>query len=70
MHNKKIINNTSREVAENSYDPSDYKSSKEIDKGLAITHEQVSDTYMEGTVDGEIDDYKVKSREFPRGNSK
>lgn len=58
--------NASNEIAENSYDPSDYQSSKEVDKGLAITHEQVSDTYVEGTIDGVIDDLAKKEREFPK----
>ncbi|GAE24690.1 hypothetical protein JCM9140_637 [Halalkalibacter wakoensis JCM 9140] len=49
---------SSEEVAANSYQPSDYKSSKEVEKGLAMTHEQVSDTYVEGTIDGQINDYE------------
>ncbi|MBU9710932.1 YozQ family protein [Evansella tamaricis] len=44
-----------RKVAEKSYHVFDYTSHHESDKGLAITHEQVSDTYMEGTIDGKID---------------
>lgn len=45
------------------YEPSDYKSESEESKGLAMTHEQVSDTYVEGTVDGVIDD--VNGKDIP-----
>ncbi|SHG72596.1 YozQ family protein [Ornithinibacillus halophilus] len=41
-------------VAEKMYEPSYYKSNTQLGKGLATTHEQVSDTYMEGTVDAQI----------------
>ncbi|RXJ04074.1 DUF4025 domain-containing protein [Anaerobacillus alkaliphilus] len=63
---KKDNKSVSAQVAENSYDPSDYHSNKDVDKGLAITHEQVSDMYVEGTIDGEIDNYDEKLKEFPR----
>lgn len=36
----------SKGVAEHSYEASDYKSSLEVEQGLAATHEQVSDSYM------------------------
>jgi hypothetical protein len=68
--NKKNQENISSNVAENSFDPSDYCSKNEVEKGLAITHEQVSDTYMEGTIDGEIDDLEAKTQEFPRRTGK
>ncbi|ARK31197.1 YozQ family protein [Halalkalibacter krulwichiae] len=45
--------NKTQEVAEHSYQPEDYQSSNEVEKGLATTHEQVSDAYMEGTIDAE-----------------
>ncbi|WP_047980115.1 YozQ family protein [Ornithinibacillus contaminans] len=47
--------NKSKEVAEKYYDASGYQSSNEAEKGLAITHEQATDAYTEGTVDGQID---------------
>jgi hypothetical protein len=40
------------EVAEESFDASDYEQSSEISKGLAETHEQLSDAYASGTSDG------------------
>lgn len=55
------------DVAENTYDPADYQSRSFTDQGLAITHEQVSDDYMEGTNDGKIDQNgEEKNIEIPR----
>ncbi|WP_227935637.1 YozQ family protein [Alkalihalobacillus deserti] len=44
------------EVAERSFQAEDVHSSNEVEQGLATTHEQVSDTFVEGTIDGKIDD--------------
>ncbi|MFK2826737.1 YozQ family protein [Bacillus sp. B190/17] len=33
----------------------DYESSKETDQGLAIVHEQATDTYTEGSIDEKIE---------------
>lgn len=67
--NEKIPTKTSDAVATNFYQPSDYKSSQEVEIGLAKTHEQVSDTYVEGTVDGNIaefhgEDFEPKRKGF------
>lgn len=56
----------SEEVATHSYEPSAYNSSNETDQGLAITHEQVSDTLTEGTIEGEIDDITEKEKRFKK----
>lgn len=48
----------SKDVATKNFDPSDYKKTDDLSKGLAITHEQVSDTATEGTIDGKIDELK------------
>ncbi|MBU8906861.1 YozQ family protein [Desertibacillus haloalkaliphilus] len=56
----------STDVAENSYHPSDYDSSLEVEQGLSFTHEQVSDAYVEGTVDGQIDEYRGKNIDLPK----
>lgn len=40
------------EVAEESFDVSDYKQSSEMSRGLAETHEQLNDAYAAGTSDG------------------
>lgn len=42
-------------VADKIYEAADYDHTDLIDQGTAITHEQVTDTFMEGTIDGEID---------------
>jgi Protein of unknown function (DUF4025) len=52
---KKQAQEKANKVAEKQYDPSDYRATSEIDQGTAITHEQVTDTYTEGTIDGNID---------------
>ena len=52
----KMSEEDAEKVAEKTYKVSDYKSEDETDKGLANTHEQVSDAYVEGTIDGEIDE--------------
>ncbi|GAE33758.1 YozQ family protein [Halalkalibacter akibai] len=66
MTNKKTPK--ANEVAEQSYQPEDYQSTNEVEKGLATTHEQVSDVYVEGTIDGKIDDYEGEDVALPRGN--
>ncbi|WHY73853.1 YozQ family protein [Fictibacillus enclensis] len=47
---KKELKEQERRSCEKNYEPSDYSSQSETDQGLAITHEQVSDDYMEGTL--------------------
>ncbi|MFD2045633.1 YozQ family protein [Ornithinibacillus salinisoli] len=46
---------SAKEVADKTYEASDYKSQKTVDQGMAVTHEQATDAYTEGTVDGKID---------------
>lgn len=48
------------------YDPSDYNKKGEVSSGLATTHEQVSDTYTEGTIDGKIDHVNGKDEDVSR----
>ncbi|MDM5337474.1 YozQ family protein [Fictibacillus enclensis] len=61
MEQKKNSKSKSEEVAY--YEPSDYSSQSETDQGLAITHEQVSDDYMEGTIDGVMEN--VEGKDIP-----
>lgn len=51
------LENSAGKVAEKTYQPSDYEKHSTISQGLAVTHEQASDDYMEGTNDGTIDEY-------------
>jgi hypothetical protein len=62
----------SKEVAEKNFDASGYQSSNETEKGLAITHEQATDAYTEGTVDGKIDklDEQGEIKEYQGRNIK
>ncbi|WP_099157151.1 YozQ family protein [Virgibacillus ndiopensis] len=55
QNDKETIENANK-VAGKMYDVSYYDSKNQLDKGIAITHEQVSDDYMEGTIDGKIDE--------------
>ncbi|MBC5638347.1 YozQ family protein [Ornithinibacillus sp. BX22] len=47
--------NKSNDVAEKYFDVSGYQSNNQAEKGMAITHEQATDAYTEGTIDGSID---------------
>ncbi|HZH59552.1 MAG TPA: YozQ family protein [Metabacillus sp.] len=52
---KKNQNNESAKVAGKTYEVEDYKANDTLSSGLATTHEQVSDAYMEGEVNAVID---------------
>ncbi|WP_237563659.1 YozQ family protein [Halalkalibacter okhensis] len=65
-HKDKNSVKSSEDVAQNSYQPSDYQSTEEVEKGLAATHEQVSDAYVEGTIDGQIDNYEGEDLDLPK----
>lgn len=51
---KKVIGKADS-IAKKTYQYSDYFSNDQLDKGMATSHEQVSDTYMEGTIDRKSD---------------
>lgn len=46
---------SAKKVAGKMYDVSDYESNEQLEKGTAITHEQATDDYTEGTIDGKVD---------------
>lgn len=54
MESKK--NSDSTKIANHYYTPDDYKKNDELSSALAVTHEQVSDAYTEGEINGVIDD--------------
>lgn len=58
----------SNEIAEKNYEANYYDSNDALEAGLAMTHEQVSDMYTEGTIDGEIDDLDAPDNQIPRQN--
>lgn len=55
--------NKSTEIAGRTFQASDYQKNDELSSGLATTHEQVSDTYMEGEIGAVIDD--VNGKDIP-----
>lgn len=57
---------TDENIADKTYQPSDYQSSSQLAQGLATTHEQVSDCYVEGTVDGTIDNVDGKDKKMSK----
>lgn len=56
----------SSKIAEKNHQPSDYKSSDPIEHSLAMTHEQVSDTLIEGTIAGKIFNANGTNIDLPR----
>ncbi len=55
-----------RRLTIKNFQPEDYTSKNELNSGLATTHEQVSDTYTEGTLEAEIDNVKGQNIKIPR----
>ncbi|WP_456275135.1 YozQ family protein [Bacillus sp. AK128] len=47
----KIRDKENLEIAGKQFDPSDHNGNTQVEKGLATTHEQAEDDYMEGTID-------------------
>jgi hypothetical protein len=43
------------DLAGRTYHTSDYKQNDELSNGLAVTHEQASDSYAEGEIGGKIE---------------
>lgn len=58
--------NESTEIAGRTFDTSDYQKNDALSSGLATTHEQVSDAYMEGEVGGVMDDVNGKNTPLQR----
>lgn len=60
---KKTKEEKSNQIAGRVYEVEDYNRQDELSSGLATTHEQASDDYMEGTIDalakGRVDDSKT-----------
>ncbi|MBU7593002.1 YozQ family protein [Metabacillus halosaccharovorans] len=52
---EKMDNSHSSQLAGKTYEVEDYKSNNTLSSGLATTHEQASDAYMEGEVKAVID---------------
>ncbi|RSK27253.1 DUF4025 domain-containing protein [Bacillus sp. HMF5848] len=52
MEKKQVVNS---KVAGRTFKPDDYQSSSEAGKGLALTHEQATDSLTEGSIDATIE---------------
>jgi len=63
MPNKK---QSQENIAGKYYEPHYYNSNSEVESGIATTHEQASDTLVEGTIDGKIDNLQGKDKDIPR----
>jgi hypothetical protein len=62
---KKSQQPNSTDIAGRNYHTDDYQKNDALSSGLATTHEQVSDTYMEGEIGAVIDD--VDGKDIPIG---
>lgn len=63
---KNKSNKDSLNLAGRMYDVKDYKRKDTLSAGLATTHEQVSDAYMEGEIHAIIDDVNGSDIEVKR----
>jgi hypothetical protein len=61
---KKNSNNDNRDLAGRVFETSDYQKNDVISTGLATTHEQASDSYMEGAIDPSTDD-DLNAKDLP-----
>jgi hypothetical protein len=64
---KKNSATNSTELAGRTYETSDYQRNDVMSTGLATTHEQVSDTYMEGEIGATIEtvDDDLNAKDLP-----
>ena len=60
------MNEEALNLAGRTYDVQDYKRKDTLSSGLATTHEQVSDAYMEGEINAVIDNVDGKDIEIRR----
>ncbi|MCV9885884.1 YozQ family protein [Metabacillus halosaccharovorans] len=63
---KKTNNSHSSQLAGKTYEVEDYKASNTLSSGLATTHEQASDAYMEGEVNAVIDNVEGEDIQVKR----
>lgn len=59
-------NQENLQLAGRQYDVADYTKNDQVSSGLATTHEQVSDAYMEGEVKSVLDDLSGMDVQIPR----
>ncbi|MEH7112449.1 YozQ family protein [Neobacillus niacini] len=61
---KENSTNNSTDLAGRVFETSDYQKNDVIATGLSTTHEQASDSYMEGTIDPSTDD-DLNAKDLP-----
>ncbi|MEH7253641.1 YozQ family protein [Neobacillus niacini] len=61
---KKNSTTNSSDIAGRTYDTSDYQKNDVVATGLSTTHEQASDSYMEGEIDTSTDD-DLNAKDLP-----
>ncbi|MBM7602362.1 hypothetical protein JOC75_000332 [Metabacillus crassostreae] len=66
MSEKNKNNVNTNDLAGRVYDVKDYKGEDTLSSGLATSHEQVSDAYMEGEIQPVIDDVDGKDIKIER----
>jgi hypothetical protein len=64
MEKKKVKASDSSKIAEENYQVT--PDERDQNNGLAVTHEQATDSWTEGTIDGEIDDLNGKDEKLRR----
>ncbi|SDM76676.1 YozQ family protein [Bacillus sp. OK048] len=61
---KKNSTTNSSDIAGRTYETSDYQKNDVVATGLSTTHEQASDSYMEGAIDPSTDD-DLNAKDLP-----
>lgn len=64
MKNK--LTKDATKLAGRDYNVADYQNSDQLSKGLATTHEQVSDAYMEGEIQQVVENDNSKNIDISR----
>lgn len=70
MANKNTPDKENLNLAGRYYEVEDYSKNDELSSGLATTHEQVSDTYMEGEIMPVIENVNGKDLNIPENGYK
>lgn len=66
MPNKNTPDKENLNLAGRYYEVEDYNGNDQLSSGLATTHEQVSDAYMEGEINATIENVNGKDINIPR----
>ncbi|WP_224752264.1 YozQ family protein [Metabacillus arenae] len=66
MKKKEEHQEDTSKIAGREFSFNDYKSNDETAEGLAITHEQISDNFAEGTIEGELQKENGEVVKIPR----